>query len=329
MAPRGHGIRYLAPLATLLICVSAGAAGSKPLGIPEVQVALSTLKSAHTYRFEGGLPDWMALTDQAVWVDNGPLRAVYRIDPSTDRIAAKVHLPGEPCSGLVSAFGSLWVPICKPSPSIVRVDLESDQITPVAGIEPGDDEGGITASSDSIWIVDKKGLLVRIDPSTNRASGRFPLPTGTFNPLYADGLLWITSGERNQLLIIDPGSGRQVAAVNAGPKPRFLTAGAGSIWTLNQGDGSITRVDSKSHAVQATVQAGISGPGGEICYCQNAVFATVFGIPLTRIDVASNKVTRQWKGTGGDSVRCGFGAIWLTHAYGSRLWRFSLESVSR
>lgn len=43
----------------------------------------------------------------------------------------------------------------------------------------------------------------------------------------------------------DPASDTIVATVAVGPQPRFLTAGGNSVWTLNQGDGSITRVDTK------------------------------------------------------------------------------------
>jgi YVTN family beta-propeller protein len=46
-----------------------------------------------------------------------------------------------------------------------------------------------------------------------------------------------------------------------GPKPRFLTAGGGSIWTLNQGDGTVSRVDEKNRKVIATIQVSIPGSG--------------------------------------------------------------------
>jgi virginiamycin B lyase len=42
------------------------------------------------------------------------------------------------------------------------------------------------------------------------------------------------------------------------------------------------------------------------------VWPTVFGVPLTRIDGSINKVVTQWIGKGGDSLRYGFGSIWIT-----------------
>src|SRR5438309_2266326 len=45
----------------------------------------------------------------------------------------------------------------------------------------------------------------------------------------------------------------------------FLLLG-GSVWTLNQGDGTVSRVDEKSRKVIATIQVGIPGAGGDIGY---------------------------------------------------------------
>jgi virginiamycin B lyase len=79
----------------------------------------------------------------------------------------------------------------------------------------------------------------------------------------------------------------------------------------------------------ASIEAGIPGKGGEITYGAGSVWATVFKIPLTRIDVADNKVTRQWIGPRGDSVRYGFDAIWLTDYKRGLLWRIPSVQVSQ
>ena len=109
--------------------------------------------------------------------------------------------------------------------------------------------------------------------------------------------------ESNVLTGVNAGTGTVVESVPVGPKPRFLTAGAGSVWTLNQGDGTVSRVDEKSRKVIATIQVGIPGAGGDIGYGADLVWASVFDVPLTRIDAATNKVVRQWVGKGGDSLR--------------------------
>ena len=72
---------------------------------------------------------------------------------------------------------------------------------------------------------------------------------------------------------------------------------------MNQGDGTVTRVDEKSRKVTATIAVGIPGSGGDIGYGVNSVWTTVFGVPLSRIDASTNKVVRKWIGKGGDSLR--------------------------
>jgi YVTN family beta-propeller protein len=127
---------------------------------------------------------------------------------------------------------------------------------------------------------------------------------------------------------VDAITGKIIDSVAVGPKPRFLTAGGGSIWILNQGDGTVSRVDEKSRKVIATIQVGIPGAGGDIGYGADSVWATVFDVPLTRIDATTNKVLKQWIGKGGDSLRFGYGSIWLTDYKKGLLLRIPIQQVS-
>jgi DNA-binding beta-propeller fold protein YncE len=81
---------------------------------------------------------------------------------------------------------------------------------------------------------------------------------------------------------------------------------------LNQGDGTVTRVDSQSKKVIATINVGIPGPGGDIAFGEGSVWTSVFGVPVTAIDGKTDKVLRQWVGPGGDSLRFGHDSVWLT-----------------
>ncbi len=108
---------------------------------------------------------------------------------------------------------------------------------------------------------------------------------------------------------MDAAAGRVLDSIAVGPKPRFLTAGGGSVRTLNQGDGTVSRVDEKSRKVIATIRVGIPGAGGDIGYGADSVWPTVFDVPLTRIDATSNGVVKQWIGKGGDSLRIGFDSL--------------------
>jgi YVTN family beta-propeller protein len=97
------------------------------------------------------------------------------------------------------------------------------------------------------------------------------------------------------------------------------------VWTLNQGDGTVSRVDTSTRKVTATIPVGIPGFGGEICYGADSVWTAKFGIPLTRIDAKTNMVSRQWVGRGGDALRFAYDSIWLTDYHRGLLWRIPFE----
>lgn len=286
-------------------------------------LALLTIADLHPVATikTGGTPDWMAISTDSVWVANDAIRTVQRIDARTNRITARVGVNGQPCSGLAYAFGSLWSPVCGKHPSLDRINPRTNEITAVFPIHPQSSEGGITASGDSIWLATSDGALSRIDPVAGRVVQRIAVPRGSFNPLYANGIVWLTAGEQNKLLAIDARDGRILARVDVGSKPRFLTAADGFVWTLNQGDGTITKVDAASRHAVATIDAHIPGHGGEITYGSGSVWATLTKTPLTRIDGRTNAILGQWCGIGGDAVRFGHGSVWLTDYSHGRVWR--------
>ena len=297
-------------------------------GVKEVQAPFASLKPSATIKV-GGTADWVLITDDAVWVASTNPYAVQRIDPATNRIVATVPLSGEACSGLASGFGSIWVPLCGKEPKLVRIDAAKSAISATLPIPPAGPEGGIAASGDSVWLItDTNGTLNRIDPSTNSVRQKVSIPPDSYNPLFSNGILWITGLESAVLTAVDAITGKIIESVPVGPKPRFLTAGGGSVWTLNQGDGTVSRIDVASRKVIATIQVRIPGAGGDIGYGADSVWATVFDLPLTRIDASTNKVVRQWIGKGGDSLRYGFGAIWLTDYKKGLLLRIPIQQVS-
>src|SRR5215469_4534094 len=293
----------------------------------EVQVPYSSIKPSVTIKI-GGTADWVLVTEDAVWLASTKPFAILRIDPATNKIVANIRIAGEACSGLASGFGSIWTPICGKKPALVRIDAGRNAISKILPVAPPGPEGGIATSDDSVWMVtDNNGTLLRIDPSTNSLRQKISISPGSYNPIFSDGVVWITGVESDVLTAVDGASGKVLESIPVGRKPRFLTAGEGSIWTLNQGDGTVSRVDEKSRKVIATIQVGIPGAGGDIGNGADSVWPTVFGVPLTRLDTATNKVVRQWVGKGGDSLRYGFGSIWLTDYKKGLLLRIPVQQL--
>ncbi len=100
-----------------------------------------------------GTPDWQVLTDDAVWVTNGPKNTVHRLDVNTNMVAAVITVGKRPCSGLAAGFGSVWVPSCGDK-IVSRIDIKTNQVVATIAASPAASEGGIAASPEAVLAGD-------------------------------------------------------------------------------------------------------------------------------------------------------------------------------
>ncbi len=323
-------------LAWAVIVAASACQGAEPLtstpGLLAIERRFDELKPEATWKL-GGTADWVEIAAHAVWVGVGGPNRIARIDPVASRVAGTVDLPGQACAGLTSGFGRLWVPVCgvAGAPNVLaEIDLATTRLIRVLPIGPAAEEGGIAAGAGSLWMVtDTRGSLARIDPRTGQPRDIIHLRPGSYNPIYIGGVVWVTCVEANLVTAVDARSGMILGETPTGPRPRFLTAGAGSIWTLNQGDGSLTRVDRVSRRVIADVALGVAGPGGDIAFGARQIWVTVAKTPLSAVDPMTNRPRRRWTGPGGDSLRLGFGSIWITDYHAGTLARVRLSETRR
>ncbi|MGE0445075.1 MAG: hypothetical protein AB7P99_07585 [Vicinamibacterales bacterium] len=294
---------------------------------PGVKREMTALKPIAEFPIPGN-PDWQVVTEDAVWVTSGRKNLVGRLDPKTNMVVTLVETATRPCSGLVAAFGSIWVPICgeqdKPeTKGLQRIDPKTNTVAATLTVGPALSEGGLTATEDSIWMLsDMSGVLSRIDPETNRVVAEIAVPKGSsVVVLGEDKAIWAVSTQESVIVRIDPATNLITDRVAVGPNPRFTTVGGGAIWTLNQGDGTVSRVDVKTRKLVTNIEVGVPGGGGEIAYGEGFVWVTVFEVPLTQIDPETNRVVKQWFGLGGDAVRVGHGSVWLSNIRQENVWR--------
>jgi streptogramin lyase len=310
----------LEPAAPMVLPASIAASPASVRQITELKVAAQI----HL----GRTADWVAVTPEAVWVGGTGPYAVHRIDPATNTRAAVVPLQGEPCAGLALGFGSLWVPLCGRPGGLAQVDLETNRVRRTLPIGPAGPEGGIATSPDSVWLViDTQGTLARLDPISGTIRQRIRVPAGSFNPLYADGRIWITRADGAELTVVDATTGTVQASAQTGPGPRFLTAGAGAVWTLNQGDGTLTRIDTGSARPVATISLHTPGHGGDIGFGSGIIWTTMQRMPLSLVGVSPSARVCQWAGAGGDSLGLGHGSLWLTDYHAGNVLRIDVPEI--
>jgi streptogramin lyase len=265
----------------------------------------------------------MAAGAGAMWIANISLKEVERIDASSNKIAARIKVNGVPCSGAAFGFSSVWIPLCgnDKGTSLVRIDAAKNRVVATLPIAPANSEGGITASPDSLWMATGDTTLSRIDPSSGKVRQRVVVPPGSQNPVYSDGLVWITSKASNTVTAVDAKSGNVAGRVVVPGGPHFVGAGGGAVWTIGQNDGVVTRIDPRTKRVVARIDANIAGFGGDVTYGAGYVWTTLVSIPLTKIDAATNRVVAQYYGAGGDAIHFNYGTVWLADYNNHLVWR--------
>jgi virginiamycin B lyase len=297
-------------------------------GVPAAQAPLSNLIPDGQYDLGAGGPDWLAVTENSVWTNSRGTDTIYRMDPTTNAVLGTVPVK-KPCSGFAVAAGTLWSPSCEDH-TIYRIDLATNEVVAKVPVGPANSEGGIAFGSGSAWMPsdDKTGAVVsRIDPATNKVIAQINVAPGSYTAVYGYNLLWVSSTDKSLVSVIHPATNKVIAEIPVDKNPRFMAAGEGYVWTLNQGTGTVTKIDPRTFKVVATIEVGVPGTGGDIATGEGAVWLSIRGMPVIRIDPESNKVTAQLVGPGGDAMRVGHGFVWLSNGRQHTVWRFLPEKA--
>jgi streptogramin lyase len=274
-----------------------------------------------------GVTDGVAV-DGAVWVASRQTGDVARIDAKTNTVAGATPVGAPPCAGLAAGFGGIWAPVCGTT-ALVRLDATTREVVATMATTVLDGSASVATGVGSVWLLaDAAGNLLRLDPDTNTPVAELSLPAGVTAVTFGEGALWVASGRTSQVARVDPHTNVVVALIAVGPSPSALAAGEGGVWSLNDGDGTVSRIDPKTNVVVATIASGVTRPGGRIAAGEGAVWVTAPGLPLVRIDPASNRVTQQFEGEGGGGIALGHGSVWLVNTAAGTLWRIDPRLVA-
>ncbi len=310
----------------LLLLLTSFSYSQEMTDITEVATATLTVK---------GYPDWIEISKRAVWISNGGLNLLHRIDPKKNRIIAEVTI-NEPCAAFTIGFGSVWVASCGDK-SIVRISEKSNEIIAKIPLTIANDEGSIVADKHGVWVLsDAKGILTRIDPLRNKVVAQIAVKENSFAAMAGFGSIWITNTgdvlgkEPGSVQRIDPKSNTVIATIPVGIQPRFLAVGEGGVWALNQVDGSVSRIDPASNKVVATIECQAPGTGGDISAGEGFIWVRVKQQLMLVIDPATNKVIRKFgPPAGSGAVRAGHGAVWITAHDINKVWRFDPKGLKK
>jgi len=279
-------------------------------------------------------PAWLETGFGSVWLTKIKIKTVFRIDPATNRIVAKIRVGSNPELGIGVGFGFAWVPDTKDR-TLTQIDPQNNKVVRVIPVNlPEDSEGSIGVGEGSLWVLTNEGgtdsgILSRIDPVSGHTIANIPVKPKSRAVTVAFGAVWVSGTDSGCVLRVDPKTNTVVAEIAVHAKPRFLAGGEGSVWVLSQSDGTLARIDPATNKVAATIPVGVPGDGGDLSIGERYVWVSAEGVPLSQIDPSTNAVIRQFAGgKRDDTLRVGFGSAWIVDETHGQLWRVDLNKLA-
>jgi YVTN family beta-propeller protein len=278
--------------------------------------------------------DWIAFGFGSVWVVNYRPDRVSRVDLATNRLLADVPIGRDGCLGIVSTADRVWVATCGDG-IVSEIDPRSNTIVRrlLVPITRGR-EGAFAILDGSLWVPDNatdstSASVARVDIRSGDIITR--IATGARSDVVVAGFgsVWVASSGTGIVSRIDPSANRVVARIPVGESPKFMAAGEGGVWVQNRADGSVSRIDPATNRETARVAAHAPTRAGDIAAGGGAVWLSVDGMPVTRIDPRTNTVTHQFVGgSGADAIRWGAGSLWVADHKVGQLWRIDAGRIA-
>jgi DNA-binding beta-propeller fold protein YncE len=259
-----------------------------------VRVTAADGKVTRSVRLDG-LPIAVRSGFGSIWaLDSATL---YRLSPSTGRIARRIPLGTAAAYNIWIGGGSVWVADDRGA-AVVRVSAATNRV--VKRIPVGDGPASMAFAGGAAWVVDHRDTtLYRIELATNVSRKLATLGgAGDKAPermVAAAGSLWIT-GRGVDLLKVDPVTGSIERTIEIGASGIDVVAAGGSLWVPTRSD----EVD-RSGFPTMTALKRISLADG-----RTATVAT----PTGRLDVHGLTAAR--------------GALWIADNTGGFLYRVPL-----
>jgi DNA-binding beta-propeller fold protein YncE len=161
-----------------------------------------------------------------VWVTLASQNAVALLDPPTGEMTRRITVDAAPYD-LVEHDGELWI-IDFEANRLTRLNRRTEEVVATIPVRAPTD---VIAAEGSIWTTVHVG----------RSERRQPI-----------------EGNGGQIARIDPATNTVSALIDVGPRPYFLAAGFGAVWTGNATGGSVSRIDAATNAV-TTIPIGDDG----------------------------------------------------------------------
>ena len=166
---------------------------------PHVNRVVKTVPISTPSQFGG--PKAIAVEGGMVWVADARSGAIVRLDAHRNRRVEAIGGTGPACGGMTVFGGSVWVASACDEAKVTRIDVRTARVTAVIRV-PGV-ALDVADGFGSIWVTTLRGLLLRIDPNTNRIAAKLRLGDAAMMTT-GGGFVWVVNRESRSVIRIKP-----------------------------------------------------------------------------------------------------------------------------
>ena len=220
------------------------------------------------------------------------------VDPVPAALIARVSLPdGVTPVAMTEGFDSVWVADHN-STGVYRIDPVTNEISGHIETQRDSCTEGLTVVADQVWQSTCGGSFIIIDPQTNRVTREL---FGLNSAASFDGEVWATVSMTSPGAVVrlDPSSLAPVERIAVGADPGYLAVDQQSVWVVNHGDRTVSRVEKASRAVVATIPLGepsLKGGGAIVVAGDHVWVDHLDDGSIYRIDPQTNNAERIFLG---------------------------------
>jgi streptogramin lyase len=269
----------------------------------------------------------VAIGDGSLWVGAHRSNYLWRIDPTTDKIVARINL-GQAVCGPIAIIGTLvWTNYCDGSTQNLAVDSTTNQVVQSVKVQAMFAEGG-----GSVWGSDFSSTqLTRYDPTTYKPTGTVQVAGTT--AVASGQYLWVADTDanisyHNHLTEVDMTTGAIVKrittlAIGNGGSMDLVN---GIMWMKGAYDDNLLRVDTATGVSTKVVIPHFSTQtdfgDDSITDGMGSIWLKSSDTTISRLDATTGalQATYPTDGSGGYVV-VGFGSVWSTNFDDDTVWR--------